>query len=119
MTQADAGTLGLRQRQLALLSAVAQELAGEFRLRPLLEKIVTSAVSLMGCSSGSICTIDESSQRYRKEVDLAVVCQAGGVFSLDEGVTGAVVRAGQTVIFPNYGAQAHLHEVEPGLPAGR
>jgi DNA-binding NarL/FixJ family response regulator/signal transduction histidine kinase len=113
MTQAAAGTLGLRQHQFAVLSAVAQELAGEFRLQPLLEKIVTSAVSLMGCSSGSICTIDEASQRYRKEVDLAVVCQAGGVFSLDEGVTGAVVRAGQTVIFGNYADVPGGH-----IPAG-
>ena len=90
------------REEFAILSSLAQELAGEFRLQPLLEKIVTSAVSLVGCSSGSICTIDEAAQRYRKEVDLAVVCRAGSEFPLDEGVTGAVLRAGGTVVFADY-----------------
>jgi DNA-binding NarL/FixJ family response regulator/signal transduction histidine kinase len=88
--------------EIAVLSALAQELAGEFRLQPLLEKIIFNAVHLLGCVSGSICTIDETSNVYKKEVDLGVGCQAGQVFPLDEGVTGAVVRAGGTVVFDRY-----------------
>src|ERR1700712_700389 len=87
---------------MTLMASLAEELAGEFRLQPLLEKILTNAVRLLGCSSGSICTIDHDSQTYRKEVDLDVHCQAGHVFRLDEGVTGAVIRAGRFVSFPVY-----------------
>ena len=36
------------------LAAVANDLAGEFRLQPLLERILRSAVELLGCSSGSL-----------------------------------------------------------------
>ncbi|RFA09079.1 hypothetical protein B7R54_07460 [Subtercola boreus] len=86
----------------ATVSSLAEELAGEFRLRPLLEKILTSAVRLLQCHSGSICTIDGPSGTYRKEVDLDVHCQAGQVFQLSEGVTGAVNRAGGFVSFDRY-----------------
>ncbi|MCU1525779.1 MAG: hypothetical protein JWO18_2673 [Microbacteriaceae bacterium] len=85
-----------------LVSTLAEELAGEFRLQPLLEKILTSAVRLLECHSGSICTIDETAGTYRKEVDLDVHCQAGQVFQLEEGVTGAVNRAGGFVTFDRY-----------------
>jgi DNA-binding CsgD family transcriptional regulator len=86
------------------LAHLASDLAGEFALEPLLERILRNAAQLLGCTSGSICTIDESARVYRKEVDLDVVCRSGEVFSLDEGVTGAVVRAGSTVSFRHYSA---------------
>jgi DNA-binding CsgD family transcriptional regulator len=91
-----------RRDQFTLLAAYAGDLAGEFVLEPLLERILRNAVELLGCESGSICTIDESARLYRKEVDLAVGCRSGEVFPLDEGVTGAVVRAGGPVTFDNY-----------------
>src|ERR1700712_3806830 len=94
---------------MTLMASLAEELAGEFRLQPLLEKILTNAVRLLGCSSGSICTIDHDSQTYRKEVDLDVHCQAGHVFRLDEGVTGAVIRAGRFVSFPSYSSVPRGH----------
>lgn len=87
---------------MTLISTLAEDLAGEFRLQPLLEKILTNAVRLLDCHSGSICTIDETSNTYRKEVDLDVHCQAGQIFRLDEGVTGAVKRAGRCVSFRRY-----------------
>lgn len=92
---------GLRE-QLTTLADLAGDLAGEFRLQPLLERILINAVQLLGCHSGSICTIDEAARQYRKEVDLGVGCRSGEVFPLDEGVTGAVVRAGRTVAFDSY-----------------
>jgi DNA-binding CsgD family transcriptional regulator len=91
-----------RRDQFTLLAAYAGDLAGEFALEPLLERILRNAVELLGCESGSICTIDETARLYRKEVDLAVGCRSGEVFPLDEGVTGAVVRAGGPVTFDNY-----------------
>ncbi len=87
---------------LVTLTELAGDLAGEFRLQPLLERILRNAVELLGCESGSICTIDEKARVYRKEVDLAIGCRSGEVFSLDEGVTGAVVRADGPVRFAEY-----------------
>ncbi|WP_165068503.1 GAF domain-containing protein [Marisediminicola senii] len=84
------------------LAAFAGDLAGEFALEPLLERILRNAVRLLRCESGSICTIDERASRYRKEVDLDVGCRSGETFPLDEGVTGAVVRAGGPVTFARY-----------------
>lgn len=89
-------------QQLATLAELAGDLAGEFRLQPLLERILTNAVELLGCASGSICTIDERAGVYRKDVDLGVGCRSGETFPLDEGVTGAVVLAGGPVTFARY-----------------
>jgi len=98
MVQADA-----RDRaSVDALAEVANDLAGEFRLQPLLERILRSAVELLGCRSGSLCLVDQVSHTYRKEIDLDEGCQAGMVFSLEEGATGAVARAGKPVIFPQY-----------------
>jgi len=88
----------------SLLASYAEDLAGEFALEPLLERILHNAVELLGCESGSICTIDETARLYRKEIDLGVGCRSGEVFPLDEGVTGAVVRAGGAVTFDSYSA---------------
>ncbi|OIQ89466.1 transcriptional regulatory protein DevR (DosR) [mine drainage metagenome] len=84
------------------LTALANDLAGEFRLRPLLERILASAVELLDCASGSICLIDQAAHNYRKEIDLDQGCQTGMVFSLDEGMTGCVARRGGPVIFERY-----------------
>ena len=92
-----------------VLAEVANDLAGEFRLQPLLERILRSAVELLGCRSGSLCLIDQVSHTYRKEIDLDAGCQAGMVFSLDEGCTGAVARAGKPVIFEQYSEVAAGH----------
>ncbi|MBN9104500.1 MAG: GAF domain-containing protein [Propionibacteriaceae bacterium] len=97
------------------LAAVANDLAGEFRLQPLLERILRSAVELLGCSSGSLCLIDAASHTYRKEIDLDEGCQTGMVFPLTEGCTGAVARAGRTVIFDRYAriGKGHIRPDEP------
>lgn len=91
------------------LASVANDLAGEFRLQPLLERILRSSVELLGCRSGSICLVDQVNQTYRKEIDLDEGCQAGRVFSVNEGSTGAVVRAGGPVIFDHYSLVPHGH----------
>ncbi len=91
-----------REDQLEALASSAGDLAGEFEREPLLERILVNAVRLLGCQSGSICTIDEDARLYRKEVDLGVGCRSGELFPLDEGVTGAVVRARGVVFFDRY-----------------
>jgi DNA-binding NarL/FixJ family response regulator len=85
-----------------IVEVLAASQTGDVALGPLLERILLGAAHLLGCRMGSICTIDEAAQVYRKEVDIGDGCRAGQVFSLNEGVTGAVVRAGGSVVFNEY-----------------
>ena len=84
------------------LIAVAEDLAGEFSLRPLLERILLRCTELLGCTVGSICSVDEAAGTYRKEADIGVACQSGRVFPLTEGMTGAVVARRAPVWFERY-----------------
>jgi signal transduction histidine kinase/DNA-binding NarL/FixJ family response regulator len=88
--------------RLDTLAEMANDLAGHFSLEPLLERILRHTMRLLGCDSGSICTVNEVAGTYRKEVDLGVGCRSGQTFSLDEGVTGEVVRARRAVVFTKY-----------------
>lgn len=84
------------------LSDLAADLAGQFELGPLLERILRHTMQLLGCDSGSICTVDEAAGTYRKEVDVGVGCLSGQTFPLDEGVTGEIMRSGGSVLFDEY-----------------
>jgi signal transduction histidine kinase/DNA-binding NarL/FixJ family response regulator len=84
------------------LIAVAEDLAGEFSLRPLLERILRRCTELLGCDAGSICSVDEAAGTYRKEADIGVACQSGRVFPLTEGMTGAVVAHRAPVWYARY-----------------
>jgi signal transduction histidine kinase/DNA-binding NarL/FixJ family response regulator len=84
------------------LIAVAEDLAGEFSLRPLLERILRRCTELLGCDAGSICSVDEAAGTYRKEADIGVACQSGQVFPLTEGMTGAVVAHRAPIWFARY-----------------
>jgi signal transduction histidine kinase/DNA-binding NarL/FixJ family response regulator len=84
------------------LIAVAEDLAGEFSLRPLLERILRRCTELLECDAGSICSVDEAAGTYRKEADIGVACQSGRVFPLTEGMTGAVVARRAPVWFARY-----------------
>jgi signal transduction histidine kinase/DNA-binding NarL/FixJ family response regulator len=84
------------------LIAVAEELAGEFSLRPLLEQILRRCTELLGCDAGSICSVDEAAGIYRKEADIGVACNSGAVYPLTEGMTGAVVARRAPLWFARY-----------------
>jgi len=84
------------------LIAVAEDLAGEFSLRPLLQRILLRCTELLGCTAGSICSVDEVAGTYRKEADIGVACQSGQVFPLSEGMTGVVVARRAPVWFARY-----------------
>ena len=96
------GVDALDQRSTKALGAVAEDLAGEFALRPLLERILQRSTQLLGTDAGSICLVDEAKGVYTKEADIGVGCQSGKVFPLTEGVTGAVVANRAPVIFEDY-----------------
>ncbi|HEY2268108.1 MAG TPA: GAF domain-containing protein [Streptosporangiaceae bacterium] len=84
------------------LIAVAEELAGEFALRPLLEQILRRCTELLGCDAGSICSVDEAAGIYRKEADIGVACNSGAIYPLTEGMTGAVVARRAPLWFARY-----------------
>jgi signal transduction histidine kinase/DNA-binding NarL/FixJ family response regulator len=84
------------------LIAVAEELAGEFSLRPLLEQILRRCTELLDCDAGSICSVDEAAGIYRKEADIGVACHSGAVYPLTEGMTGAVVARRAPLWFARY-----------------
>ncbi|HEY2521446.1 MAG TPA: GAF domain-containing protein [Streptosporangiaceae bacterium] len=86
----------------ASLIAVAEELAGEFSLRPLLEQILRRSTELLECDAGSICSVDEAAGVYRKEADIGVACNSGAVYPLTEGMTGAVVARRAPLWFARY-----------------
>ncbi|WP_327233119.1 response regulator [Streptomyces sp. NBC_01317] len=88
--------------QVDALSGAVEDLAGQFALQPLLHRILSRAVSLLGADAGSISTVDEKAGTYRKEADLGVACQEGAVFPLGEGVTGAVVARRGPRLFERY-----------------
>jgi signal transduction histidine kinase/DNA-binding NarL/FixJ family response regulator len=96
------------------LIAVAEDLAGEFSLRPLLERILRRCTELLDCHAGSICSVDEAAGTYRKEADIGVACQSGAVFPLTEGMTGVVVARRAPVWFARYdqvpGGHVAAHE---------
>jgi len=94
------------------LIAVAEDLAGEFSLHPLLERILRRCTELLGCQAGSICSVDEAAGTYRKEADIGVACQSGRVFPLTEGMTGAVVARRAPVWFARY-EEVHGGHVAP------
>jgi signal transduction histidine kinase/DNA-binding NarL/FixJ family response regulator len=88
--------------ELDLVAKLARDLAGRFELQPLLVRILRHATSLLGCESGSIALVNEISGTYSKRVDLGVGCQEGQTFSLEEGLTGEVVRSRSTVVLDAY-----------------
>jgi GAF domain-containing protein len=98
--------------QLDSLAVMAGDLAGQFKLEPLLARILRHTLELLDCNTGSICTVDEVAGIYRKEVDLGVGCRSGQTFPLNEGVTGEIVRARKAVIFSAY-ADVHGGHISP------
>ena len=91
---------------------MAEDLAGEFALHPLLERILLRCTELLDCHAGSICSVDEAAGTYRKEADIGVACQSGRVFPLTEGMTGAVVARRAPVWFARY-EEVHGGHVAP------
>ena len=107
-----AGTPVGPNAQLDALSGAVEDLAGRFALRPLLQRILRRAVSLLDAGAGSISTVDERAGTYRKEADLGVGCHEGRVFPLGEGATGAVVAHRGPRVYDRY-ADVPAGHVDP------
>lgn len=95
--------------QLLSISELVRDLAGELELDPLLEKILSRALRLLGYRSGSISLVDERSGTYTKRIDSGVICQEGLTFPITEGFTGMVIRSRQPVILTSYSEVQEKH----------
>jgi hypothetical protein len=101
--------------QLDRITKLAGDLAGQFELVPLLERVLGHAAAFLGCESGSISIVHEAEGYYRKEVDQGVGCREGQTFSLTEGLTGQIVRTRGTVILDRYASVPSGH-IDPADP---
>ncbi|WP_156135098.1 hybrid sensor histidine kinase/response regulator transcription factor [Arthrobacter sp. L77] len=101
--------------QLDRITELAGDLAGQFDLVPLLERVLGHAVALLDCESGSISIVHEAEGYYRKEVDQGVGCHQGQTFPLTEGLTGQIVATHGTVILDRYASVAIGH-IDPADP---
>ena len=95
------------------IADLARDLAGRFELQPLLNRILSHAAALLGCDSGSISLVDEARGTYTKRVDIGVGCREGQTFSLNEGLTGQIVRSRSTVILDAYSSVERGHIAAP------
>ncbi len=95
--------------ELDRINELAGDLAGQFELVPLLERVLWHAVALLNCESGSISIVHETEGYYRKEVDQGVGCHQGQTFPLTEGLTGQIVATRGTVILDRYASVAIGH----------
>ncbi|MHA7286581.1 hybrid sensor histidine kinase/response regulator transcription factor [Arthrobacter sp. MDT3-44] len=101
--------------QLDRITELARDLAGQFELVPLLERVLGHAAALLGCESGSISIVHEAEGYYRKEVDQGVGCREGQTFPLTEGLTGQIVKTRGTVILDRY-ASVPMGHIDPADP---
>ncbi|WP_434992151.1 hybrid sensor histidine kinase/response regulator transcription factor [Arthrobacter sp. Ld5] len=101
--------------QLDRITELAGDLAGQFELVPLLERVLGHAAALLGCESGSISIVHEAEGYYRKEVDQGVGCREGQTFPLTEGLTGQIVTTRGTVILDRYSSvpMGHIDPADP------
>ncbi|WP_326964731.1 hybrid sensor histidine kinase/response regulator transcription factor [Arthrobacter sp. PL16] len=101
--------------ELDRITELAGDLAGQFELVPLLERVLGHAVALLDCESGSISIVHEAEGYYRKEVDQGVGCHQGQTFPLTEGLTGQIVATHGTVILDRYASvpRGHIDPTDP------
>ncbi|MDH2416167.1 LuxR C-terminal-related transcriptional regulator [Nocardioides sp. CER19] len=103
------GPLAALIAKVTALNEIADDLVGEFEPSVALASILTRCIDLMQCDAGSVSSVDEAAATYRKEVDIGIRCLSGHVFSLDEGMTGEVVRRRCAVWFDRYDEVAGGH----------
>ncbi|WDF34020.1 GAF domain-containing protein [Arthrobacter agilis] len=101
--------------QLDRITELAGDLAGQFELVPLLERVLGHAAALFECESGSISIVHETEGYYRKEVDQGVGCREGQTFPLTECLTGRIVRTRGTIILVRYASVPSGH-IDPADP---
>jgi len=87
------------QRQLREIDA---EITKELKIDPLLNSIVQRAVELLKASGGAMLMCDHGKRQVKSEVTYKLDLIKGMTFSFDEGLSGLVVKTGESKIFNNY-----------------
>jgi signal transduction histidine kinase len=89
-----------RARQLAILNDVAQSLSSTLDLQPLLDRILHSAVELLDCEAGSLFSIDEGTGELVFEVTAGPVASdlLGQRLPPGTGLVGKSADTGEPII---------------------
>jgi len=74
------------------------ELYEDFRLMPLLRRLMNISCRLTEAVGGSISIVECPGQRYTKIAERGTACRLGQSFPLHEGVTGQVVACRRPVV---------------------
>lgn len=108
-----------RARHLATLNEIGRTLTSTLELKPLLQKIMHSAVEMLDCEAGSLFMVDEQTAELVFEVTVGPVAAdlAGQRLPQGTGVVGKVVATGQPVI-TNQAASSAAWYAEPDRKTG-
>ena len=89
-----------RARQLATLNEIGRDLTSTLDLKPLLNRILTSAADILNCQAGSLFLVDEQTGELVFEVVIGPVAGdlIGKRLPPGKGVVGQAVETGQPVI---------------------
>jgi DNA-binding CsgD family transcriptional regulator len=101
----------------SVLTAHADDLYRDVRLVPLLRRLINASCRLTDAVGGSISVVDPGRATYTKTAERGTPCRLGQSFSLDEGVTGQVMRARRPVVLARYSDVPSGH-LPPAHPCG-
>ncbi|MBI3243545.1 MAG: GAF domain-containing protein [Chloroflexi bacterium] len=89
-----------RAKQLATLNQVAQTITSTLELEPLLQRVLESAVDILGCEAGSLFLIDEETTDsiFKVAVGPAATDLIGLRVPAGRGIVGSTAESGQPVI---------------------
>jgi PAS domain S-box-containing protein len=98
------------EEQRALLDTM-QDLSGELELGPLLQRVVTRAVTLLGVTGGELAIFDETDSELEIVASLNIGEDSIGTrMALGEGAMGMVAQTREALIIPNYQDWEHRSE---------
>jgi signal transduction protein with GAF and PtsI domain len=87
-----------------ILYSISQEIASRLELKGILQKIIESAVDLLGADSGSVALWDQRKQNYAISiVHRLPESLIGREFSASEGIVGDICTKKAPVLYTNYG----------------
>lgn len=84
------------------LADAAAALYDDLCLSRILSRLLHESGTLLSVQAGSISLVDAAKARYTKAAERGARCRLGGIFPLDEGVTGRVVDGRRPVVLRRY-----------------
>ncbi|MEJ2706263.1 MAG: GAF domain-containing protein [Anaerolineales bacterium] len=89
-----------RARQLATLNEIGRSLTSTLEVKPLLNRILTSATEILNCEAGSLFLLDEQTNELVFEVVIGPVAEnlVGQRLPQGKGVVGKAVESGEPIL---------------------